>query len=119
MNVIGTHLLITVQNLPNASVLNTVDGVKPLLQTIVDRCALNVVSEAGYQFEPIGATYVYVLSESHMSIHTYPEKNAAYMDIFCCNPEFDCEAAIETIKDVFNTDSVDYEVVYRKYYSRL
>jgi S-adenosylmethionine decarboxylase proenzyme len=83
------------------------------MQNIIKECNLHVVSEAGHQFEPFGATYVYVLEESHFSIHTYPEKNAAYMDIFCCNLSFDCEKAINSIKKSFNTISIDCKIVYR------
>jgi S-adenosylmethionine decarboxylase len=112
-DIIGTHMLITLKNTPNSSVLERIENVKPLLDTIVEKCDLHVVSETGYQFEPFGATYVYVLSESHMSIHTYPEKNSAYMDIFCCNPDFDCAAAADAIRNAFQTQDVDYKVFYR------
>lgn len=113
MEPIGTHMLINIRNIPDPTLFNTVTAVKPLLDIIIQKCDLHVVAEAGHQFEPFGATYVYVLSESHMSIHTYPEKNTAYMDIFCCNPNFDTEAAANIIKDVFQTQDVDFQTVHR------
>lgn len=113
MDTIGTHLLIVLRNIPDANLFNRIESIKPLLDIVIAKCDLHVVAEAGHQFEPFGATYVYVLSESHLSIHTYPEKNAAYMDIFCCNTAFDCEAAVAVIKEVFQTDDVDCKVMYR------
>lgn len=113
MEPIGTHMLINIKDIPNPNVFNTIEGIKPLLDVVIEKCDLHVVSEAGHQFSPFGATYVYVLSESHMSIHTYPEKNTAYMDIFCCNPKFDCAAAAKIIKDTFETNNVNYDVCYR------
>lgn len=113
MEPIGTHMLINVSNIPDPTLFNTVTAIKPLLDIIIEKCDLHVVAEAGHQFEPFGATYVYVLSESHMSIHTYPEKNSAYMDIFCCNPAFDTQAAADVIKEVFQTQDVDFQTVYR------
>lgn len=113
MDSIGIHMLITIRNVPDPSIFDKITTVKPLLDIVIDKCKLNVVNEAGYQFEPIGATYVYVLSESHLSIHTYPEKNAAYIDIFCCNLDFDCAYAIETIKDLFKCQQIEYKVVRR------
>lgn len=110
---IGTHMLINIANIPDHTVFNTVTAIKPLLDIIIEKCDLHVVAEAGHQFQPFGATYVYVLSESHMSIHTYPENNRAYMDIFCCNPTFDTTAAAEVIKKVFRTEDVDYTVMLR------
>jgi len=113
MEPIGTHMLINIKNIPDINTFKTVSAIKPLLDIIVEKCDLHVVAEAGHQFQPFGATYVYVLSESHMSIHTYPEKNTAYMDIFCCNPDFNCDAAAKVIKDIFKTQDVDYQVIYR------
>ncbi len=110
---VGVHMLITLKNIPEHVKLERVDTVKPLMQKIINACDLHVVAEAGHQFEPFGATYVYVLEESHFSIHTYPEKYAAYMDIFCCNLAFDCDKAIASIKEAFNTNTVDCEVMYR------
>jgi len=109
---IGTHMLINIKNVPDATILEKIETIKPLLDIIVKECDLHVVAKAGHQFEPYGATYVYVLSESHLSIHTYPEKNMAYMDIFCCNPEFDCEFAAKILRSVFNCD-IDYSVMLR------
>ena len=106
-------MLITLKNIQNSIILEKVETIKPLMEDIIKECDLHVVSEAGHQFEPFGATYVYVLEESHFSIHTYPDKNAAYMDIFCCNLGFDCEKAICCIKKSFNTNFIDCKIVYR------
>lgn len=107
---VGKHLLMTIRQIPDVSMLSTVERIKPLLDTIVQECNLHVVAESGHQFTPFGATYVYVLEESHMSIHTYPEKNTAYMDIFCCNLNFDTEKAVSVVRQLFDTSTVDYHV---------
>ena len=110
---VGKHCLITIRNVPDASILEKFESVKPLFDTIVSKCKLHVVSEAGYQFTPVGATYVYVLSESHMSIHTYPENNSAYMDIFCCNLLFNHKIAYNSIKKFFKTNDLETIELYR------
>ena len=35
-------------------------------------------------FPPDGLTIVYLLSESHASLHTYPEFGACFVDLFTC-----------------------------------
>jgi S-adenosylmethionine decarboxylase len=35
-------------------------------------------------FEPCGMTAVYMLAESHVSIHTYPESRSLFFDAFTC-----------------------------------
>jgi S-adenosylmethionine decarboxylase proenzyme len=104
---IGKHCVITVRNIPDPGVLERIETIKPLLELIIRECDLHVVGEAFHQFSPIGATYVYVLEESHMSIHTYPELQSCYMDIFCCSQEFEPEKAIQVIRTWFNIRNED------------
>jgi S-adenosylmethionine decarboxylase len=110
---IGKHCLITIRSIPDSKQLERIESLKPLFDEIVKECDLHVVSETGFQFEPIGATYVYVLSESHMSIHTYPENNSAYMDIFCCNLTFNENKAFDIIKKFFKTNDLQTAAFYR------
>ena len=55
------------------------------MDKIVNEYKLNVVSKASYQFQPFGATIVYVLSESHLSIHTFVEERKIAMDLYTCS----------------------------------
>jgi S-adenosylmethionine decarboxylase len=52
---------------------------------------------AYHQFSPHGVTAFLLLSESHISIHTWPECNAAAVDIFTCGGYTDPEAALDII----------------------
>lgn len=56
-----------------------------------------VVETACHRFEPQGMTLVYILSESHFTIHTYPENNYLSLDIYICNPEYDLGSIAEKI----------------------
>ena len=109
----GRHLIADVINIENYSLLNTVDGVKPLMEKKIKNMSLNVVGHLHHQFQPIGATCLYLLSESHMTIHTYPEYQSCYIDLFCCSPDFDSLRAIQLIKRAFQTEHVRYQVVTR------
>lgn len=35
---------------------------------------------------PGGVTALYLLSESHLAIHTFPEAGVATLDLYCCRP---------------------------------
>ena len=58
----GIHLIADVVNIINYELLNTVDGIKPLMKKIINDMDLHVVGEVYKQFEPIGATCLYLLS---------------------------------------------------------
>lgn len=54
-------------------------------QAIVD-LGLNVVGNPQtHQFpDPFGVTALYMLSESHLACHTYPERSLATFNLYCC-----------------------------------
>ena len=112
-NPVGTHLLIKVYDIPTPHLLEYAIRGLPLLDDIVRTLNLHVVSQTGHQFQPVGYTHAYVLSESHFTIHTYPEHRSCYIDIFCCNPEFSPAQAIQLVQTRFNTQNVRYQVVQR------
>lgn len=109
---VGVHLLLNLYNVSDKLLEKLFVG-RPLLDRIVSELNLTVVSETGHQFTPMGYTYAYVLSESHFTIHTYPEFRSCYIDIFCCNPQFNTLHAIEFIKGIFDTKDVTYQVIKR------
>ncbi|MGA3488578.1 adenosylmethionine decarboxylase [Micromonosporaceae bacterium DT55] len=50
-------------------------------------------------FEPAGVTAVYVLSESHVSVHTYPESGSLFMDAFTCGSRCVPQRIVEVLLD--------------------
>ena len=65
-----------------------------------------------HQFTPQGVTGFALLAESHLSIHTWPEKGVAYCDIFTCGEHCKPESAVEYLSKWLsstNTKSKCYE----------
>ena len=112
---VGTHVLINVYDVPeqDTASLTSLEVGRPLLDRIVRELAFHVVAQTGHQFQPMGYSYAYVLSESHFTIHTYPEYHSCYIDMFCCNPAFDAKNAVELVQQAFRTENVTYQVVRR------
>lgn len=102
----GIHLLIDVYNILNNELIKTVEGIEPLMIKIIEEIELNVKGKLLHQFEPFGATLLYLLSESHLSIHTYYEEKCVAIDLYCCNPNIDINKALEIIYDYFNGDCI-------------
>lgn len=65
---LGTHLIVDIENIGNYQLLETLEGIAPLMTTIVDKCKLNVKKGCSHQFSPVGCTMLYLLAESHLSI---------------------------------------------------
>ena len=71
-----------------------------LLNVLLEKCnenGLTVLKYTQHKFHPQGYTAVILLAESHISIHTYPEDDIAYMDIFCCNNSINLETITKQI----------------------
>jgi S-adenosylmethionine decarboxylase len=62
-------------------------SVLALLDRIVRDMDLHVVSTAVHAFGGhAGITALYLLAESHLTIHTFPEAGTATLNVYCCTP---------------------------------
>lgn len=114
---IGHHTIWDVYHC-NPRACSLVPDVKIILNKIVDELQLSKVSEAYKQFEPIGATGFILLEESHISIHTWPEKNYVAIDVFSCKA-FDIGKINNLIKDFFETETIETKVINRGIASKI
>jgi S-adenosylmethionine decarboxylase len=70
-----------------AAALGDRRGVAALLNRVVESAELHVVATADHVFEgPGGVTAMYLLAESHLTIHTFPESGIATLNLYCCRP---------------------------------
>lgn len=100
----GKTLIANVYNITEEHIIDTVKNVLPLMDNIVIACKLNVVEQVSHQFFPIGATILYLLAESHLTIHTFPEDNRARIDLYCCNDSINLDDALECIYKFFGNN---------------
>lgn len=83
---------------------------QPTLLKALDRLAqdlqLNVVKKFTHKFEPHGISIVWVLAESHLAIHTWPELGYLHFDIVSCAQEADLSNLPEALKNAFHPKSL-------------
>ena len=87
--------------------LNDESFIKETLEEASKEAKCEVLKIETHKFEPQGVTGYALLAESHISIHTWPEKGIAKCDIFTCNSNNDPLAAIEYLKKRFQTIHVN------------
>lgn len=66
-----------------------------------------------HEFEGGGYTWFAVLAESHASIHTYPEYNSCFIDLFTCGDKCNHQMFIELMKDYLKPQSVIEQTIER------
>jgi S-adenosylmethionine/arginine decarboxylase-like enzyme len=74
---------------------------------------LTVVERVEHKFSPQGETIVFILSESHFTLHTYPEKRYITLDIYVCNLETDLKKIINDISAVVPFEKIDQKIFLR------
>lgn len=52
------------------------------------------------KFEPQGVSVAVILSESHITIHTYPEKGFAAIDVYTCRENVDPMKAVDYLSNI-------------------
>src|SRR6478735_1976074 len=79
----GLHILCSFH--ATADKLASVDPCRVFFHTVIEELGLVKVGEAYHSFDNGGFTGVICLTESHISIHTWPEFELATFDVFLSN----------------------------------
>ncbi|WP_372661803.1 adenosylmethionine decarboxylase [Cohnella sp.] len=89
----GRHIIVDFWGV-DFTILNNVDFLKQIMIDAAEKSLATVLSVDYKEFDPYGCTILVLLSESHLSIHTYPEKEFAAIDCYTCGNDKDPELAI-------------------------
>ncbi|ANF98073.1 MULTISPECIES: adenosylmethionine decarboxylase [Paenibacillus] len=84
--------------------LNSAEYLQAQMVEAAEACGATVMSVQSKQFEPQGATVLVLLSESHLSIHTYPERGFAAIDCYTCGETVDPQLAIDYLVSVLKPE---------------
>lgn len=94
----GTHILL---DLWGASYLDDITRIEQAMRDIVEACGATLLHIHLHHFSPSGGVSgVAVLAESHISVHTWPERDYAAFDVFMCG-DAQPENAIPVLKRAF------------------
>lgn len=100
----GTHLIL---DLWKAKHLDNLQLIEQALRDCVDIAEATLLHIHLHHFTPNGGVSgVAVLAESHISIHTWPERDYAALDIFMCG-ETHPEKCIDVLLTAFETSKID------------
>ncbi len=95
----GKHYLLNLYGC-NFERLNDENYLRDLIENAAECSGATVLETISKKFNPQGITAICLLSESHISIHTWPERGEAAVDIFTCgqcNPKIGCDIIIQQL----------------------
>ena len=106
----GTHLII---DLIDAERLDDAEHIEQSLISAAEAAGATVLSSDFHIFTPNnGVSGVIVLAESHISIHTWPERNFAAVDVFMCGDARPMDT-IPALKQAFAPKQISLQEIKR------
>lgn len=93
----GTHLLLEVYDV-KFDLLNNSISLRTIMERGIKRAGMEILNIFQHCFIPQGCTIVIALSESHVSIHTWPEKGCIAIDVYTCGNGKPKLVALELLK---------------------
>lgn len=110
MTFAGTHLLIDIWQ---AHGLDEMERVENALKDSTNISHATLIQTHLHRFTPSGGiSGIAILAESHISIHTWPERGYAAVDIFMCG-DTQPELAIPVLEEAFLTSQIEVKTMQR------
>jgi spermidine synthase len=97
---LGTHLLLDMDGI-NDKLLNSSIILDKILTHMIQTNNLIILNKNIHKFKPQGVTICYLLTTSHVSIHTWPEYHKCCLDLFTCNPNVNMNKVIKFLLKIF------------------
>ncbi len=101
MNTLGRHILAEIYGC-DSDILNDKEAIEKIMVESALKAGAEVREVAFHKFSPVGVSGVVIISESHLTIHTWPELGYAAVDVFTCgdkiNPWDACNYMTELFK---------------------
>tara|TARA_Y100000034_G_scaffold104232_1_gene130626 strand:- start:138 stop:515 length:378 start_codon:yes stop_codon:yes gene_type:complete len=116
----GNHLIIDAVDV-DSRILNDIKFIKKFLIELPLKISMHrltkpkVIKATPKKYDTGGVTGFVILSESNISIHTYPNEGKFYLDLFSCM-EFDVNLAVNYVKEKFRLEKFSKKLLKRGNY---
>lgn len=119
----GLHIVADLYSCPADPALISAAALRTLCADACKTAGLSVLGEHFYQFDGFnavhdgGVTGAVVLTESHLAVHTWPERNEVSLDVYVCNVTADnslkAEKLYQLMIDAFKPADIVVERIWR------
>ena len=98
----GKHYMLDFQNIDRAglALLETTQG-KSFLSQEITSSGMTVLGSQSHRFTGGGLSLIYLLAESHMSIHSWPKHSFVAIDIYTCGESSAAERLVDSMLTLF------------------
>ncbi len=104
---VGIHILADMYGI-EPELLERKESLMEIIERSIRVGNLTKISSDYYQFEPMGASGIVLLAESHISFHTWPEYGMIALDLFTCGDPEKADIAFEYIRDKLKPTEIQF-----------
>ncbi|NOQ56179.1 MAG: S-adenosylmethionine decarboxylase proenzyme [Nanohaloarchaea archaeon] len=114
----GKHLILDLKCCKNMEKLSDTSFIESFLLELVRISEMKAITKPKVLYyehevkEESGVTGFVIISDSHISIHTYPTKKALYLDIFSCK-QFDVDKIVNYVRETFESCEFEKRLIER------
>jgi S-adenosylmethionine decarboxylase len=107
----GKHVICDMDGV-DFEILDNMNYCEWIMDHAIKKSGATVLNIQQHKFEPNGLTILFLLSESHFSIHTYPDQNKCMLDAFTCGDK-DPEVSMNVMIDAFKPTRFNMQTIQR------
>jgi S-adenosylmethionine decarboxylase len=77
--------------------LTDAEKLRDIFRLFLEKAGYGIVNFTEHHFQPQGYTCIWLLSESHLALHTFPEEERTYVELSGCSKEMN-RVFVEDVK---------------------
>ncbi|RXT04953.1 adenosylmethionine decarboxylase [Ammoniphilus sp. CFH 90114] len=106
METLGKHVIAELWGC-NPNMLDNLEMTEKVMVDAALEAGAEVREVTFHKFNPQGISGVVVISESHLTIHTFPEHGYASVDVYTCGETIDPKVAAQAIAEYLEAKTID------------
>ena len=112
---VGRHLIVELGGCDPAR-LDDPEAVRQAIREGAAAAGARLLSEIVHRFEPVGVTGLGLLAESHLAVHTWPERGYAAVDLMTCGSlrEGELDAVVACFRRLLGARASSVRVLERR-----
>lgn len=95
--------------------INSQDFWETILDSALEDADIQILNRHFYSFAPHGVTGYFLLSASHISVHTWPEHGYVACDVFSCGDENETSSIVQRITEAIRHERASVTSLHRGY----
>ncbi|MEQ6375696.1 adenosylmethionine decarboxylase [Bacillaceae bacterium S4-13-58] len=106
MDTMGRHVIAELWDC-NEAKLNDIAFIEQIFVDAALKAGAEIREVAFHKFAPFGVSGVVIISESHLTIHSFPEHGYASIDVYTCGDRIDPNVAAEYIQQALEANTCE------------